>query len=197
MKKKYTLILLSLLLFVISFVVFWYKDQIFNALFLFILPIYFILFLCLVILLVMSVVSIVKHKAYIQFVAIAVLALLAATAVFFPFRDAKVKLDLDIYEADRLEIVEMIRDGQLLPSDKYGNIPLPAGYCGISTGGSVYQYQNDENGQVICFWVDRGFLGYAIELIYSSEGEELIRANRINITSIEEMKEHWYYVFTE
>lgn len=195
--KKYTLILLSFLLFVISFVVFWFKDQLFNALYLFILPVYFILFACLVTLLVMSVVSIVKYKAYIQLVAIAVLALLVVTAVFFPFRDAKVKLDLDIYEADRMEIVEMIMDGRLRPSDNYGNINLPAGYCGISTGGSVYQYQNDENGQVICFWVDRGFLGYAIEVVYSSEGEELIRANRINITRIEKLKDHWYYVFSE
>ncbi|MBR5093833.1 MAG: hypothetical protein IK095_01935 [Oscillospiraceae bacterium] len=93
----------------------------------------------------------------------------------------------------------MIRNDQLSAKDGIGNIDLPMGYRRLSSDGQVFLYENDENGQVVCFWVFRGMLSGSFELIYSSGGEELIRANekKIYVVRIEKLKENWYYVETD
>ena len=143
----------------------------------------------------MSIWGIIKRKEYIHFFSIAVLALLVVLLVTFPFRDARVKWELNRFEADRLEIIEMIQSHQLQP-DSLGNVVLPAGYKRLSSDGEAYVYQNDKNGQVICFWVFRGMMSGSHELVYSSGGEERIRANE-SIVSIEQLKDFWYYVVTD
>lgn len=196
--KKYRLLILSVLLLLVSFAAAWYEDHLFNHLFVYAIPIYLLLLACFIVLLVMSIWGIIKRKEYIHFFSIAVLALLVVLLVTFPFRDARVKWELNRFEADRLEIIEMIQSHQLQP-DSLGNVVLPAGYKRLSSDGEVFVYQNDKNGQVICFWVFRGMNSGSLELVYSSGGEELIRAKEftINIESIEQLKEHWYYVETD
>ena len=192
--KKYRLLILSVLLLLVSFAAAWYEDHLFNHLFVYAIPIYLLLLACFIVLLVMSIWGIIKRKEYIHFFSIAVLALLVVLLVTFPFRDARVKWELNRFEADRLEIIEMIQSHQLQP-DSLGNVVLPAGYKRLSSDGEAYVYQNDKNGQVICFWVFRGMTSGSFELIYSSGGEELIRANE-TVVNIEQLKENWYYVET-
>lgn len=195
--KKYVLLILSVLLLLVSFAAAWYGDHLFNHLFVLAIPIDLALLICFIVLLVMSIIRIIKRKEYINFLSLAVLALLVVLIIYYPFRDARVQYELNRFEADRLEIVEMIRSHQLQP-DGLGNVDLPAGYRRLSSDGEVFVYQNDKNGQVICFWVFRGMNSGSFELIYSSGGEELIRAKEftINIDNIEQLKEHWYYVET-
>ena len=195
--KKYRLLILSALLLLVSFAAAWYGDHLFNHLFVLAIPIDLALLICFIVLLAMSVIRIIKRKEYVNVWSLAALALLVVLKLKFPFRDARVKLELNRFEADRLEIVEMIRSHQLQP-DGLGNVDLPAGYRRLSSDGEVFVYQNDKNGQVICFWVFRGMNSGSLELIYSSGGEELIRAKEftINIDNIEQLKEHWYYVET-
>ncbi len=194
-----SLLISSILLLVISFLVAWYNDHLFNHLFILVFPLYFVLFVAYIVLLVQSIRRIVKRRDHSCFVSIGVLILLAVLITRFPFRDAKVRLELNLLEEDRLEVVEMIRNDQLYPRDGIGNIDLPMGYRRLSSDGQVFLYENDENGQVVCFWVFRGMLSGSFELIYSSGGEELIRANenRIGIVRIEKLKENWYYVETD
>ena len=196
--KRYFLLILSVLLLIVSFAAAWYNDHLFNHLFILVIPIDLMLLGCFIVLLVLCIVRILKRKEYIIFLSLAVLALLVVLIFRFPFRDARVQLELNRFEADRLEIVEMIRTRQLQPYDSIGNVELPAGYKRLSSDGEVFVYQNDKNGQVICFWIFRGMNSGSLELVYSSGGEELIRAHefKINIESIEQLKEHWYYVET-
>lgn len=198
--KKYLLLILSILLLLISFAAAWYSDLLFDALFVLVIPIFLFLFICFIVLLVISIRRLIKYKERLCFASIAILALLLALIVWFPSRDARVKVELSCLEADRLKIVEMIRTDQLRPKDNIGNIDLPTGYKKLSSSGEVFQYQNDASGQVIGFWVFRGMLSGSIELIYSSGGEDLIWANERNIgpiTKIEKLKEYWYYVETD
>ena len=193
--KKNVLLILSVLLLIVSFAAAWYNDHLFNHLFILMIPVYLMLLACFIALLVLCIVRIIKRKEYINFLSLAVLALLVVLLLKFPFRDARVKLELNRFEADRLEIVEMIRTHQLQPYDSIGNVELPAGYRRLSSDGEVFVYQNDKNGQVICFWVFRGMNSGSLELVYSSGGEELIRANE-TVVNIEQLKENWYYVET-
>ncbi|MBR3270522.1 MAG: hypothetical protein IKI59_01265 [Clostridia bacterium] len=83
-------------------------------------------------------------------------------------------------------------------SDGIRNVVLPFGYKRLSASGEVFQYQNDENGQVIGFYIFRGLaVTGSVELVYSSGGEELIRANVHSIEELTPLKEHWYYMVTD
>ena len=196
--KKYVLLILSVLLLIVSFAAAWYEDHLFNHFFILVIPVYLMLLGCFIVLLVLCIIRIIKRKEYVNFWSLAVLALLVVLIFRFPFRDARVQLELNRFEAERLEIVEMLRTHQLQPYDSIGNVELPAGYKRLSSDGEVFVYQNDQNGQVICFWVFRGMNSGSFELVYSSGGEELIWAKEftINIDNIEQLKEHWYYVET-
>lgn len=197
--KKHSLLIMSCLLLLVCFIAAWYGDHLFNHLFVFALPIHIVLFVCFVALLVMSIRRVVREKDRSGYLSILVLALLAVLIALFPFRDARVKYELGRFEADRLEIIRMIRSDQLRPKDEIGNVILPAGYKRLSSDGEAFVYQNDENEQVIGFWVFRGMLSGSAELIYSSGGEELIRANESGhpIRKIERLKENWYHVETD
>ncbi len=196
--KKDRLMILSILLLFASFIAHWYADHLICTLFIFAIPIYLFLFIFFVALLISSIRRYVKYKLQSDLISIAFLVLLATLVVFFPFRRAKVDFELDRFEADRLEIVEMIKNHQLEPYEGR-NIKLPAGYRKLSSDGNVCVYQSDENGQVIGFWVFRGMLSGSVELLYSTGGEALIKANETGhpITLIEPLKENWYYVETD
>ena len=125
--RKYLLLILSVLLLLVSFAAAWYSDHLFNTLFVLILPLFLFLVLCFIVLLVLSVRRLIKYREYPCLASIAVLALLLALIVWFPFRDARVKVELNCLEADHLKVVEMIRNDQLRPKDDIGNIVLPPG----------------------------------------------------------------------
>ena len=121
----------------------------------------------------LNIVFIIKQKEYIIFIGLAVLVLLVVMILFFPFRYAKVNVELTLFDRDRTKIVEMIKNGDL--QKKYsGNIDLPSGYRRLSSDGEVHVYRNDEEGQVIGFWVFREMLSSYTHLMYSSGGEDLI-----------------------
>ena len=192
--KKNGLLLLSILLLVVSFTVHWFGDHLFSTFWVLVFHVYLLLLGCFIALLVLTVRQIRRDRR--GYAGLAVLALLAALVVFFPFRDAKVKLELNLYDAPRQEVLEMIRTGELSPNDGIGNIRLPMGYRRLSADGEVFLYQNDDAGQVVGFWILRAREG-SHRLIYSSGGEELIRENEPYIMSIERLKDHWYYVVTD
>ena len=122
----------------------------------------------------------------------------ALLVLFFPFREVKVRLELNLYEEERLEIIKMIEDNKLKVDD-LGNVKLPNKYKKVSTSGEVAVYQNDEDGKLIGFWVFRGMLSGSVQLVYSTGGEEIIRSSDIEhpIVSIDKLKDNWYYVVTD
>ena len=197
--KKYRLLMLSAALFIVCFLVGWYGDLLSGSPFFLFMPLLvLLLFACFIVLLVLCTIRIVKHKAYFEFVSLAVLTLLAFLTLFFPYREAKLQFDLNRCENDRIKIVEQIQSGELQSSDGIGNVVLPFGYKRLSASGEVFQYQNDENGQVIGFYIFRGLaVTGSVKLVYSSGGEELIRANAHYIEELTPLKEHWYYMVTD
>ena len=198
--KKYKLFLLSILLLITCFLLGWYGDRLASTALIIHAPLIILILLgCFVALLVACIVAIIRRRSYINFFSIGVLCLLVILILKFPFRDTKVKYELDHYEADRLKIVDLIKDGQLTP-DPLGNVDLPWGLRRVSASGQALVLQNDDRGQVVAFWIFRGImLSGSIFLVYSSGGEELIRASQEGpfITRIERLRDSWYYVVTD
>lgn len=196
--KKYFLLLSSFIVLVLSFVNSWYIGWLLDTFFIFAFIPSILLFITYIICFKFSIKKITKDKSIINIITICILIINAILIIFFPFEVAKTNLELKLYNDEREEIIEMIKNKDLV-ADEHGNAKLPKDLKKTSTSGEISIYQNDENGQVIGFWIFRGMLSGSTELIYSSNGEELIRKNEAisSITSIEKLKDNWYYVITD
>lgn len=196
--KKNILLILSVIILIFSFLNSWYSDWLFNHLWLLTLLINIPLFIGYCVCLIFSIKQIMKkNKIFINYLPIIILLITAILTIFFPFRKVKTKIELILYEKQRNEIIEKVKNNEY--SYYYeGNIKLPK-YKYVSSDGEIYVYQNDENGTVIGFWIFRGMLSGSVELIYSDGEENLIRENELGypIIKIDKLKDNWYYVETD
>lgn len=196
--KKYILLIISVIVMILSFLNSWFSDQLLDSLFIFALIPGLILFVGWIICLVLSIIKIIKNKNVFNIISLIVTVLTALLILFFPFREAKVRFELNLYEEECLEVIKMIEDNKLKVDD-LGNVKLPNKYKKVSTSGEVAVYQNDEDCKLIGFWVFRGMLSGSVQLVYSTGGEQLIRFSDIEhpIVSIDKLKDNWYYVVTD
>lgn len=196
--KKYILLIVSVIVMILSFLNSWFSDQLLDSLFIFALIPSLILFVGWVTCLVFAIIKLIKEKTILNILSLVLVILTALLVLFFPFREAKVRLELNLYEDERLEIIYMVEDNKL-EIDDLDNAKLPDKYKKISTSGEVVVYQNDEDGKVVAFWVFRGMLSGSVQLIYSTGGEQLIRDNETGhpIVSIDKLEDNWYYVVTD
>lgn len=194
--KKYLVLFFSICWSIVAFIKSWYNVELLDALFIFALIPYFILMMCEIALFTLSIRGIVKEKSYVSIISLIILIATGILIIVFPFEDVKFKYELRKYEKPRLEIVDMINNGKLKSKDENGNAVLPNKYKKYSISGEVTIYQNDKNGQVIGFWIFRGMQSGSTQLMYSTGGEELIKANETGhpISKIEKLKDSWYYV---
>lgn len=196
--KKYILLILSIIIFILTFLSCWYCDWLFSHLWIYAFFIYIPLFLgdciCLLSLLNRARKS---HKILTNYFPIIILFITAILVIFFPFRKIKTNIELVLYEKQRNEIIKNVKNNNY--SYYYeGNIKLPE-YEYTSSNGEIYVYQNDKNGTVISFWILRGIQSGSIELIYSDGEEKLIKENETGhqIKNINKLKDNWYYVETD
>lgn len=183
---------------ILCFIVFWYADLLFERYFIFgIIPILFSVLSLLASLVISIICAFRNKKIYTYYVALGFSIITFVLIFVFPFRNVRVQFEMKIYENDRLEIVEMIKN-EKIHIDEFRNAKLPKKYDMISSDGSVYVYKNDIE-QVISFWVFRGLLSGSIQVIYSSEDETLIFENENGhpVADIHKLKVHWYLVETD
>lgn len=196
--KRYRPLLLAVCILFLNFICFWYMDVLFNRFFVLgLIPVG----LAVILLILYSLVSLVSlirgRERLMNGFSLLICAFAVCLIAAFPFRKAKVDVELKLLEKDRMQVLELIEENQLLP-DALGNVQLPRKYRKTSSDGTVYVYRNDEE-QVICFWVFRGMLSGSVQLMYSSRDESLIWNNETvhPIESMEQLKEHWYLVNTD
>ena len=177
---------------------FWYADVLFDRFFVLgILPLLFsVLFLALN--LMISIVFVVRNPSEVKYYGSLCIALITIVLLFsFPFRLAKVNLELWLFDTKRNQVIEMVKNLEIIP-DQFGNAELPFLYAHTSSDGNIHVYRNDDE-QVVSFWVFRGMLSGSVELIYSSMDETLVYEieNGSFIIGVEKLKEHWYLVNTD
>jgi len=189
---------ISIIIFIITFITGWYADQILDEIFIFTLFVDGFIILFNIVFIIFSLISRKINKSKWILISAIIVFLSLMFRFFFPFRIVKTNLELYIFEDERLEIIESIKKGELI-ADEYGNVELPKKFKKISSSGEISVYQNDENGQVIAFWIFRGMLSGSTELYYSTGGEKLIWENETGhpIISIKKLKDNWYYVITD
>lgn len=192
------LLIISIVLFIINFLLGWYSDNIYDSIFF--IPVIFdgLIIILNLILIKFALTYRKSNKSKLILIAIIIAIVSVIFRFIFPFRNVKTILELYIYEDERLEIIEKVKNNEI-EIDEYGNADLPKNLRKLSSDGEITVYQNDENGQVICFWIFRGMLSGSHQLMYSSNGEKLIRENETGhpITNIKKLKDNWYYVDTD
>ena len=196
--KKISALILSLCAFAAVFLSFWYNDVLFNRLFVFGLIPMALSVLLLFGSLIVSIIVIARKPSILKSYLPIVISIITVLIIFvFPFRKAKVNLELQLFDKARMHVIEMVKNDEIIP-DRIGNAELPFGFRHISSDGNIFIYQNDEE-QLISFWVFRGMLSGSVQLIYSSKDENLIYDNEEghSIESIKELKDHWYLVETD
>ena len=195
--KKYLVLIVSIILLVLVFINSWYSDYLFDSLFIFAIIPSIILFVVYIICLIVSIKGLVKTFEIVNLFSIIILIIIGFIVLLFPFREMKTNLEFKKYEKDRLKIIQMIKNNKL-EADDIGNVKLPSEYKNISTSGEIYIYQNNNDGQVIGFWIFRGMLSGSVQLVYSTGGEKLIRTKETShqIVGVKKLKDNWYYVET-
>ncbi len=196
--KKYITLIISILVLILSFTKSWYSDFLFDKLFIFYIISNFILFVMFIFCFITSLRKMTSKYELINILSIIILLISVLLFIFFPFRKIKVNYELNKYEKARLEIIDKIILGELKADDS-GNVKLPNEYRKYSLSGEVTVYQNDNDGQIICFWIFRGMQSGSTQLMYSSGGEKLIKENETGhpIINIRKFKDNWYYVETD
>ncbi len=195
--KKYLTLILSILIMCLTFLNYWFSAELIDSFFLLSLVPILLLFVGWIICFFVSVKNIIS-KNYLDIISIIILFITILLVIFFPFFKMKVKFELELYKNERLQVIDMVKDGQFKPDDS-GNVVLPNQYKKISVSGEIHVYQNDTNHQMIGFWVFRGMLSGSEELIYSTGNEEFIQQHETGhpIISIEKLQDNWYYVITD
>lgn len=193
-----TMLIMSIILFILNFLLGWYSDKIYNSIFF--VPIILDGFIILlnIIFILYALISRRINKSKLILIAIIIGLVSTIFRFIFPFRNIRTVLELYVYEDERLKIVEMVKNKEI-ETDENGNVDLPKNLRKLSSDGVITIFQNDENGQVICFWIFRGMLSGSHQLMYSSGGENLIKENETGhpIINIKKLKDNWYYVDTD
>lgn len=183
----------GLIIFILCFLCNWYGDLIAGYLTEFTLfAIKLMLLIMLIIFLFITVKNINKNKRK-NSIFFVILLISSVFSLFYNFRLLKAKVEINLYDKQRNIIIEKVKNNELTYYfDK--NIKLPI-YQYVSSDGEIYVYKNEDE-QVIGFWIFRGILSGSAELIYSSDGEDLIYdiKKTSEIIKIIKLKENWYYV---
>ena len=187
---KNALFIRQILLCILCFIYSWFRFTLYDRLFIFVIPIPNILFVFIIILIVKSF-SILRDEKKIWWFLYIILVIITIFLFKYDFRLIKTKLELGLFEKERNVIIEKVKNNEFAYG--YNNyIVLPI-YNYVSSSGNIIVYKNDDSGVVISFFVSED----AVELVYSSKGEDLIRESKKPWKSIEniiKLKEDWYYV---
>lgn len=197
--KQNSLLIVSIIVFILIFINGWYSDNLFDFLWIGVLLIDITLFIGYCICVVLSIKKILSnHKKISNYLPAIILIFTAFIIIFFPFREIKAKVELSLYEKQRIEIIQMIKNKDLIV-DENNNVILPQKYKMLSSGGEAVVYKNDEENTVIGFWVFRGMSSGSTLLIYSNKGEKIIKNNETGhpISTINHLTGNWYYVVTD
>lgn len=191
MTKK--MLFFGLFLFALCLLCNWYSDLIIGHFTIFtLLFIKLFLLIIWIIFLVKIIKNFDKNKIKIN-ILFGILLIGSIFSLFYNFRFIKTKVEFTLYKKQRNIIIEKVKNNEFTYYfDK--NIKLPI-YKYVSSDGEIYVYRNDEE-QIIGFWIFRGISSGNVELIYSSDGEDLIYdiKNNSEIIKIIELEENWYYV---
>ncbi len=198
MNKQWKNLTLILIINYLLFMSRWFSDEIFENLFIFCIPIYFVLVLAYIIISIYVFIDILKNRKIINFIVLIIMIIGIILNVFFPFQKIKYSFNFKKYFDQRNEVINYVRDDDII-LDENNKATLPLKYCNLSSECKIKVYQANDS-LVVGFSLYRGFLGEGSKLfVYSSGKDEVknIKKSIDYIFSIKKLDDNWYYVVLE
>lgn len=193
--KKYKIIIISVGILFFTILVYIFSNIIFNVggiyptltNIIIVWSSFILLFICLY--------KIIKKKEIINIISICIL-ILALIINNITFNVNFVRNFFDKLEK-RTEVVNLIKEGKLVSGDN-NDIKLPKEYKNVSVDGEVSVLKNDEDNQIIGFWISRGINTDGKLYIYSSKGKDaIIEEFGEEYCEVEHLyNDTWFYVIT-
>lgn len=191
-KRKYPLLLMTIILFIYSYILFWFADELFPL-------VWLSCGICILIIPITWLINFIKSINYITKGYknikhyIPLLIIFITTFIFFTFNpdDMRNEYDYKRYYDERVEYIRIVE----LNNDIEKLTELPKKYKKISRTGKAYVYLNNENELLIGFHFDLSFPDGGSELVYSSGGIKLIKDNINDIYKIHQKDKNWFMVY--
>ncbi len=186
------LICFEFLLFVYSFVLFWFFDELFIIVLLLVGTPIFIIFFGYILLLFLSFKKLIEVKTISDVYPIIFLA--TFTFLFVVFNPATIKLNIEFKNKydDRVNAINYIKQLDLVEENNY--LKLPTQYKNLSINDEVYIHLFNKKDILIEFKIIGSFPDEGTSIIYSSVDKKKINNLVDGVNSIKKMKEHWYIV---
>lgn len=191
-KKKYSLLISSILFLIGSFIFNWYTYDISIILFILL----FVIFHGLFIIIIINCIKKISVNKTISFISIFIMLLTIILHFNFPFEEIKLNVEWNKYDELRYEVINLVKEDKLEFDLDTKIAILPNNYKKISQTGEILIYENSSENQMIGFFINRGMLSGSKILIYSTGGSELIEDNEKYIKNIKKIRDNWYYVET-
>lgn len=193
LKFKNIFILFYLWVFIANCLLSWYSQELFIYNFLLFIIVFITLVCFNMVSFLFSVYLIKENKRKIRnWVPFLIVVVTSIFIITIPLNYVRERLEYKIYYGKRTEIVEKIKNGEI-GYFEHNQIKLPDKYKKISIDKKAHIYLNKEE-ILISFIVHESFPDEGSEIVYSSNGEKLIRENIDSINKIEKRDENWYYV---
>ena len=198
MNKKWKNLILILIINYSLFILRWFADEIFEKLWIFCIPIYFVLLLTYFIILIYVFIVFLKQRKIINFVLLLIMIIGIIINIFLPFQKLKYSFNFEKYFEQRNEIINYIKHDNII-LDENNETTLPFKYCKLSSECKIKVYQTSDS-LVVVFSLYRGFLSEGSKFFVYSSGKDEVKNIKKSINyifSIKEIDNHWYYVVLE
>lgn len=114
-----------------------------------------------------------------------------------PFTAIMLKIDFHFHLNDREEVIEKIKNGELVPDASHNNlINLSGKYQNLSKGGGDIVVEYEDKNPNIFFFTFRGIIDNFSGFAYMSYDREPERNDFLctEILEIKKLKNHWYWM---
>ena len=117
------LLIISIILFVLNFLLGWYADMLLDSLFVLqLIPEVFIILLNIVFI-IFACISRKINKSKLSLIAVIIVITSIIFRFIFPFRNVKIIFELQFYEDERIEIIEKVKNNEI-EMDEKGKVEL-------------------------------------------------------------------------
>lgn len=191
--KIFMLLTMSIILFIYSYLIFWFNKEIFEYVFMLLGFPMFIIFPLYIFIIISSLLCIkVNCKKIFNWLPLFTIIILTLLFNFLNPTKLREQMEYKKYYNKRNKMVQEV----IKKNISYTNniVELPEEYKQISNNGKMYIYLNNKQDTLIGFSVYMSFPDEGSEIIYSSGGKRLIEENFNSVHSIEQRDNNWFYV---
>ena len=186
MNKCCKILILILMINYLLFRLRWFSDEIFEKLWIFCIPIYFVLLLTYIIVLIYVFIVFLKNRKIINFVLLLIMIIGIILNICLPVQKIKYSFNFKKYFEQRNKIINYVKHDDII-LDENNETTLPFKYCKLSSQCKIKVYRVNDS-LVVVFSLYRGFLSEGSKFFVYSSGKDEVKNIKKSINYIFSIK---------